>query len=201
MFHDPHEVVINTDAVQGLTAHLVGRAWGAGRDVLEAYDPEAKARITQWGNAFFNPLMRSTALEAESLKRLHTYSHIISLLYAWSEQCPEVLLRHVEAAITATSISRTFVERLIGQNDIEVPKFKQYQMSLERKIVNKVSKEPGIGIKKLGLGLRGSGTYQDVTELARRLAKENGELRLVKRGRAEYFFLSEVASEVAKNGE
>lgn len=198
-FYNREKAGVSANRIKGYADHLIAAAWGAGRTVWDAYSAEAETRLASWGNAFFNPLMRTASLEAESLKRLHTYAHIISLLYAWSEECSAVLPRHVEAAVAVTTISRAFMEQMISKQEVEIPKYKQYQMSLETKILTKVGREPGIGVKKIGNDLRGSGTYQDITETARRLSRE-GQLRLVKQGRAESFYPSEGACEGVSEG-
>lgn len=191
-FYNREQAGVSALLVKGYADHLRAHTLGLGCNIWDAYTPEAEARMAAWGRLTFNPIMASRTIEAESIKRLHVYAHIISLLYAWSEQCQRVLPQHVEAAIAAVAVSRTFVESLISDTEVEVPKFKQYEMSLEQKVIAKVKAEPGIAIHKIGQDLRRSGTYRDITETTRRLARE-GQINVVKKGRAESFHPSESA--------
>lgn len=192
-FYDEEQAGISVGCVRGYLDDLQNYAWGAGGNVWSAYAPNAKERIKAWGELTFRPIMRSERLEAESVKRLHTYVHVIALLYAWSEKARLVSIQHVEAAIAAVSISKAFVESLIGEEDIEVPKLKRYEMSLEQKIIDKVQKEPGVSVKKVANDLRASGSYRDLVEKMRRLAKE-GFIRLERKGKSETLFETEYKS-------
>jgi hypothetical protein len=186
-FYDEEMAGINVSLVKGYLDHLVGYAWGSGRNVWRAYAPEAKERVVAWGRLTFNPLMQSSTLEAESLKRLHTYTHIIALLYAWSELSPMVERRHVEAAIYAITVSKTFVEGLLAEEETEIPKFKQYEISLQEKILQKVHREPGVTVRKVAQDLRKSGSCKDLIQTARLLAS-SGALVLKKEGRSELLY-------------
>lgn len=186
-FYDEEQAGVDVGKVKGIADHLKASAWGNGYNVWEAYSRKAKERLVEWGRLFFNPLMASQTIEAESLKRLHVYAHVISLLYAWSEEAREVLPRHVDAAIAAVTVSRAFVEKLLSEHEVEIPKFKQYEMSVEKKIIDKVHREPGVTIKKVAEDLRASGTYRDLSDTARRMAKE-GQLLMVKRGKSETLY-------------
>jgi len=192
-FYDEDLAGTNVSLVRGFLDHLVAHAWGAGRNIWDAYDPQAKERLVLWGRQVFNPLMQQTTIEAESIKRLHTYSHIISLLYAWSEQERFVHLSHVEAAIYAVSVSKAFVERLIGHADVEIPKFKRYEIGLEQRVLLKVQKEPGVSIRKIAMDLRKSGSYRDITQTVRSLANL-GALRIKKKGKSESLYPGEEES-------
>ena len=161
-FYDENAAGTNTSILQGSLEHLTSHAWGGGANVWSSYTPEAKERLIGWGRSMFNPIMRESTLEAESLKRLHTYSHIIALLYAWSDRCHAVEIDHVEAGIAATTTSKAFVENLIGESEVEVPKFKQYEMAIEGKIIEKLKKNPGITSRKIEQDLRRSGSCKDI---------------------------------------
>jgi len=161
-FYDPDMAGVDAAIVKGLLDHLALRTCGGGRNVWHAYTPEARERLVQWGEPLFGPLMQRTTLEAESLKRLHTYVHIVALLYSWSDQCSTVSLSHVEAAIAAIAISKAFVEQLIGEPDVEIPKFKQYEMNLEEKVLAKIRSEPGITARKVCDDLRRNAPRPDI---------------------------------------
>lgn len=190
-FRDREQSGTRTDKVRGFFDDLAGYAWGNGENVWDAYEPDAEERLAAWGELTFAPVMSSTALEAESVKRLHTYAHIIALLYAWSARAKLVSLPHVEAAITAVTISKTFVQSLIGDEDVTIPPNKQYEMGLEHKILDKVKREPGVTIRKVGEDLRKSGSYKDITERTRQLI-QLGVLTVEKVGKSETLYHSTV---------
>lgn len=188
-FYDEEQAGVSVGCVKGYLDDLQNYAWGAGENIWSAYAPDAKERLATWGELTFRPIMRSQRLEAESIKRLHTYVHVIALLYAWSEKARLVTLPHVEAAIAAVAIAKAFVESLVGEKEeLEVPRLKRYEMSLEQKIIEKVHKQPGVTIKKVAEDLRVSGTYRDIAEKARRLCSGDGPLRMVKKGKSETLF-------------
>lgn len=195
-FYDEDMAGVDVNIAKGNLDHLVAHTFGAGRNVWMAYEPDAKERLIEWGRQLFNPLMQLSTLEAESLKRLHTYSHIIALLYAWSAQVPRVTLPHVEAAIAVIAISKAFVEQMIGHSEVEIPKFKQYEMGLEQRIIAKVEREPGVTIRKCCQDLRASGSCQDIIRTARSLAT-SGAIRLVRKGRSELLYPAEKEKRVS----
>jgi len=186
-FYDEEGAGTDPKIVKGYLDSLTSHAWGGGKNVWEAYTPDAKERLVTWGRQLFNPLMRASTLEAESLKRLHTYAHIIALLYAWSGKMRLATLSCVEAAISAVSISKAFVEQLIGENEITVPKFKQYEMGLEQKIINKIFKEPGITTRKVEQDLRKSAPCRDVRHKIEGLISV-GFLRQEKKGKTQVLY-------------
>lgn len=182
-FYDEEGAGIDAGQIRGSLDSFTNYAWGAGKNVWSAYTPEAKERLIQWGRQTFNPLMQIVTIEAEGLKRLHTYSHIIPLLYAWSTRSPQVLLSHVEAAIAVITISKRFVEYLLNAGNQDIPKHKQYEMNLEGRILAKIDREPGINSRKAAMDLRKSGSFQDITTTIKRLI-DGGMLRQQKAGRS-----------------
>lgn len=189
-FYDEDMAGIDVGSVRGFLDHLVSRTFGGGRTVWLAYTDDAKERMAVWGTAVFDPLMSQHTLEAESLKRLHTYAHIIALLYAWSAQATQVQLSHVEAAIAVIAISKAFVEQLIGNAEVEIPKFKQYEMSLENKILRTVHAQPHRTLRDIAASLRGSGSYPDIVKSIRQLIA--GNLLVVgKKGKSEMLTINQ----------
>lgn len=193
-FYDPDQAGIDASLVKGFLDDLVANAWGNGANVWTAYMDDARERLVLWGEQLFTPLMASQSIEAESLKRLHVYAHIICLLYAWSERAPRVLSRHVEAAIYVCTVSKVFVEGLMASEEVEVPKFKKYEMGLEHKIMEKVKREPGVTVRKVCQDLRVTGSCRDIIETSHRLAK-NGDLVLKRKGKSESLYFQEETSQ------
>lgn len=186
-FYDPDQAGINASLIQGFLSDLQAFAWGNGANVWTAYEDDARERLALWGETLFAPLMASQSIEAESLKRLHVYVHIVCLLYAWSERSPFVLLRHVEAAIYVCAISKQFVEGLMSSEEVEVPKFKQYEMSLEHKIIEKVKRVPGLTVRQVASDLRKTAPYEDVRQLTNKLVTA-GFIKVSKSGRKETLY-------------
>jgi hypothetical protein len=170
-FYDPDGAGRIVDSKLGLLDHIKARKLGEGKTVWQAYAPDALERIKEWGEATFEPLMQSSGLEAESVKRLHVYAHVIGLLYAWGEQRELVNLDDVECSISAIKTAQGFLQSLIAEDrDPEVPKFKAYEISLEQKIVAKVKAEKGIRPRKVVQSLAGkSATSPDIYQLITKL--------------------------------
>lgn len=189
--YDPDKAGINANLVKGFLDDLIGYAWGASQNVWLAYSEEARERFVSWGTPVLEPIMNSQSLEAESLRRLHVYAHMICLLYAWSEKLPLVTLRHVEAAIVACEVSKLFVESLMSDDvgDIPLPQYKQWEVSLEHKILAKVNREPGITSRKIARDLARDGTYKDRTQAVRSLIQLE-KLLTIKDGKIEHLFIN-----------
>ena len=169
-FCDEQAAGISVGVLKRAFDDIQNRAWGGGANVWDGYTAEAKERLISWGETFFESLMQSDAIEAEAMKRLHVYSHIVPHLTAWSEQQEKASLPHVEVAIAAITTSHAFLQDLMRSNtDVEIPRFKQYEMQLEQKVIEKVRREPGITQKKVAQDLRKSASYRDVSGTVRRL--------------------------------
>ncbi len=152
----------STHTLNGLLEPLRAYAWGAGRSVWEAYSPDALARAKGWGEANLEEIMNAHGLEAEALKRLHVYLHVLSLLYAWQGKFPLVEHQHVEAAIQIVAISQQFVKSLMQKASTEIPKFKQWEIEYEAKVVGKIEERPGITERELYWLLKRHGTSKDL---------------------------------------
>lgn len=190
-YWDPGQARTNAKDVKGYLDELANYAWGFGEAFDLAYEPDAAARMAAWGAPFFEPTMNTHTLEAETLKRLHVYSHVISYLYAWSERSPLVKLRHAEAVIALCEVSRLFVESLMSADagDIALPQYKQWEVSLEQKILAKVKRQPGITARKIATDLSRDGTYKDRTQAVSGLIK-SGELSVIRDGKIEYLYFN-----------
>ena len=139
-FYDPEGAGKIIHQNLGLFDYIPIREMGAGKTVWDAYVPPAFARLRSWGEETFEPIMQSSELEAESVKRLHVYAHVIGLLYAWGEGRALVTLDDVECSITVIETSQRFLQALITQDrEPEVPKFKAYEISLEERILARVT--------------------------------------------------------------
>jgi hypothetical protein len=148
-FYDPEGAGRIIDTKLGLFDDMLIRKIGEGKTIWEAYEPEALERIKDWGEQTFAPIMQSSELEAESVKRLHVYSHVIGLLYAWGDQRPQVNLDDVECSISAIETSQRFLQALIAEDrEPEVPKFKAYEMNLEQRILAKVTEAAERGVRR-----------------------------------------------------
>lgn len=191
-YFDPDRAKINADRVKGYLDDLASYEWGDGAAFDLAYTTEARAAIDEWGTPFFEPLMAKQDLEAESLKRLHLYSHVIAFLYAWSEQASLVTKKHVEAAIAVCEVSKLFVESLVADDagDVMLPQYKQYEVTLEHKILAKVQREPGVTVKAIANDLRRNALYKDIVEMVRSLTKSD-RLRIDRRGKSEHVHVIE----------
>lgn len=189
--YDPDKAGVNANLIKGYLGELVGYAWGAGQNVWLAYDTEARERFVAWGTPVLEPIMNSQSLEAESLRRLHVYAHLLCLLYAWSEKLPLVNLRHVEAIIAACTVSKLFVESLMSADasDIALPQYKQWEVSLEHKILAKVRREPGITLRKIARDLARDGTYKDRVQTVRSLYQWE-KLSIIKDGKIEHLYIN-----------
>ena len=144
-FYHQEAAGIDFDHLAGLLDPLRHHDWPRQGSVWESYTTEARTRLVSWGEAILEPLMQSGSLDAEALKRLHVYAHIISLLYAWSARSPYIELAHVEAAIAVITISKAFLESLLNApDDAQPPPIKRYEIALERKILALVQAEPGM---------------------------------------------------------
>jgi hypothetical protein len=148
-FYDPDGAGKIIDRNLGVFDHLEAHKMGEGKTVWEAYTPEALSRIVGWGEQTFEPIMQASGLEAESVKRLHVYAHVIGLLYAWGEQRPLVNLEDVECSIAVIETTQRFLQALITEDrEPEVPKFKAYEMTLEQRILVKVTEAAERGIRR-----------------------------------------------------
>lgn len=148
-FYDPDGAgkIINQNL--GLFDHISVRKVGDGHTVWDAYEPPALARLTQWGADTFEPIMRSTELDAESVKRLHVYAHVIALLYAWSDHRVLVNFEDVECSITVIETARAFLHHLVADDrPPEVPKFQAYEIHLEQRILAKVAEAAEQGVRR-----------------------------------------------------
>jgi hypothetical protein len=171
-FYDPEGAGNIIHQNLGLFDHIPIRKVGDGQTVWQAYEPHALERIKSWGEETFEPIMRSSELEAESVKRMHVYAHVIGLLYAWGDQRPLVTLDDVECSITAIETSQQFLHALITEDrEPEVPKFKAYEINLEQRILAKVKEQPGIRRRKVVQKLAGkTATSPDINLLITKIA-------------------------------
>lgn len=151
-FYDPEGAGMIVDAKLGLLDHLEMPTFNRDKTIWENYTPDALERMKEWGARTFEPIMRSEELDAESVKRLHVYAHVICLLYAWGNQGTRIQLDDVECSIAVIETARGFLQSLIAEDrEPEVPKFKAYEISLEQRIVGRVrtAGEQGIPRRKV----------------------------------------------------
>jgi hypothetical protein len=126
-----------------------------GGNLWDAYTAEACALVT-WGTETFDPIMQSDALEAEALKRVHVYAHLVALLYAWSEHTRQIEVPHVEAAIAVITVACDFLQHLMRTPaDVEPPAYTRYQIALEQRVLAKVRATPGIARRAVVQSLAG----------------------------------------------
>lgn len=148
-FYDPEGAGNIIHQNLGLFDHIPMRKVGDGQTVWEAYEPPAFDRLKSWGEETFEPIMQSSELEAESVKRLHVYAHVIGLLYAWGDQRDVVKIDDVECSISVIETSQRFLQALITEDrEPDVPKFKAYEMSLEQRILAKVTEAAERGARR-----------------------------------------------------
>lgn len=181
-FYTPGAANTSTHTLNGLLEPLRAYAWGAGRSVWEAYSPDALARVKGWGEANLEHLMNDQGLEAEATKRLHVYLHILALLYAWQGGYKLVEPQHVEAAIQVIAVSQEFVRSLMRRAGVEVPKFKQWEIEVERKVFAKIEEKPGITHRELYLLLHRHGSAKDISTIVQKL-QENKAVVGIKKGK------------------
>jgi hypothetical protein len=148
-FHEESEQAagINFDSLTGLLEPFRHHAWPNNEkdNVWLSYDKEARKRMSAWGQETFEPIMNSDSLDAEAMKRLHVYAHILSVLYAWSEKCLKIEMKHVEATISVINVAKSFLEQLMGEpEEVEPPPFKRYEIAIEQKILTLVREQPGL---------------------------------------------------------
>jgi hypothetical protein len=191
-FYDPEGAGKIIHQNLGLFDHIPIRKVGDGKTVWDAYTPGALERIKDWGERTFEPIMQSSELEAESVKRLHVYAHVIGLLYTWGEQRELVNLDDVECSITAIETSQRFLQALITEDrEPEVPKFKAYEISLEHRILAKLKEQPGIRRRKVVQAIAGkTATSPDINLLITKLVM-TGTIDEVIDGRAHKLYLPE----------
>jgi hypothetical protein len=147
-FYDEDAAGIDFDRLGGLLQPLRHRVWSQNKkSVWQSYTTSARKRLVSWvEQAIQDPIMNTDSLDADAMKRLHVYAHILSLLYAWSdEQSALIELPHVEAAISAMAMSKQFVQSMLDSPDeAEPPAFKRYEIALEQKVCAMVRARPGI---------------------------------------------------------
>jgi hypothetical protein len=146
-FYQENLAGINFDTLAGMLNPLRHHTWPQNKkSVWQSYTSEARKRLVSWGEAILEPIMQSTSLDADAMKRLHVYAHILSLLYAWSDRKAVMIERpHVEAAISIITVSKHFLQALLDTPDeADPPPFKRYEIALEQKIMALVQATPGI---------------------------------------------------------
>jgi hypothetical protein len=160
----------HTDMLRGLLDPLVAHAWGQGQEVKLAYSPPAWERFRDLQRHFFKPIMDNPET-SEVMKRLHFYFHHVALIYAWSEKAQVIDMRHLHAAVQVISTSHQFLLSLLEfqHAHVEPPQFQRYEMGLERKILEKVKREPGIPKRKLTQDLHRQACCQDLGKCVDRL--------------------------------
>lgn len=145
-FHDPDGAGKIVSPQLGILDGLTARKVGDGQTVWDAYEPDALVRMVEWGTAFFEPIMNSGSLDAETVKRLHVYAHIICLTYMWGEHRTRINLPDVECAITTIETADAFLRSLVAaEREPVVPQFKAYEISLEQRILAKVTTAAATG--------------------------------------------------------
>jgi hypothetical protein len=154
-FYHPDAAGLEYDALTGLLDDLGDQPWMGG-NLWDAYTADAYARMVTWGEETFVPIMQSDALEAEALKRMHVYAHLVALLYAWSEHTRQIEVPHVEAAIAVITVACDFLQHLMRTPaDVEPPAYTRYQIALEQKVLAKVRATPGIARRAVVMALAG----------------------------------------------
>lgn len=191
-FYDPDGAGRIIDTKVGLLDDMPVHKWGEGKTVWQMYEPAALKKVVEWGSATFEPIMQSSELDAESVKRLHVYCQVISFLYAYSERRESVPVEIVECTIPAIETSLKFLLSLIAQDrDPEIPKFKAYEISLEQKILARVKAEKGIRRRTVIRALAGrTATSADISALVGKLLNI-GVLTEVVEGKAHKLYLPE----------
>lgn len=117
-------------------------AWGGGANYQEAFNPDAAARLQVWGAPYFEPLMRSSSVQANRKKRLHMYAHLIGMLSAWSGGRRLVELADVEMAIYAVETSSRFVDWLFADAPIHLSQREIGDLQAEELVYDAIAKRP-----------------------------------------------------------
>lgn len=119
-----------------------GGAWGEGANYQEAFDAESRERLKTWGAPFFEPLMRSSSIQANRKKRLHMYAHLIAVLSAWSDRRRVVTLPDVEMAIYAVETSGKFTDWLFADEQIRLSQMELSDLQAENLIYELIKEKP-----------------------------------------------------------
>lgn len=178
-FYHPEAAGLDYDVLRGFLDDLREHRW-IGGTVWAAYSDAARARMVAHGQETLEPVMGSDTMEAEAVKRLHVYLHIIALLYAWSEHKRLVELPHVEASIAAVAVAKVFVQGLMrAPIEAELPAHKRYEIALEQRIVAYIQGHPGCSRRDVVRAMSGTRTAKsgDVGAILNQLIS-NGLVRL-----------------------
>lgn len=155
-------------------------SFGAGADIWDLYEPDALDLWRQWGVPLFEDHIMTNG-SADIYKRLHTYTHKISMLYAWAEQTPRVTIDQLTCAIFIIETSRKFLANLYAEQTPELPAFLVARALLDDEILRLVGEKPGIKKAEICQRLRRNGGYSVVASAVESLTK-NGALRVELQG-------------------
>lgn len=173
---------IDYDRLRDLPLPLA-HTFGNGVRVWSLYTPEAIAHWQCWGVPLFQEQLMAPSANgtADIYKRLHTYTHKIAMLYAWSEHSPVITLDHLLPACAVIETSRAFLSQLYDDLAPDVPAFIHARAVLDDEILRLVAAAPGLRKDTLCQRLRRHGGYSTIATAVENLLKA-GALRMIPAG-------------------
>lgn len=144
----------------------LAHTFGLGADIWQLYAQDALLHWHRWGLPLFEEhlmLTQNGNSAPDVYKRLHTYTHKIAMLYAWSEESPLITLDHLMAAIAVVESSRRYLAHLYAHQTPDLPAYVQARAALDEEILDAVTAAPGLRKDVVCQRLKRNGGYSAVS--------------------------------------
>jgi len=220
--HNTKTVSVDLQRLRALTGPLLPdpvtredpTRWHPEGTLLTLFEPDALARIKEWGEATLEPLMAIDDQRRKVFARMGFYLHHIPFIRAWAGGRSSISLQDVEVSIAVVSLSMRYVETelipdLVGVSSHEnFPPIKAYYKNIELKALAKLTaaRRKGSNERELIDSLAtGEATYKDAQVVIESLVMQHKLVREIRAGskkggpKPKWLYLPAYAPEFAKD--